>query len=248
MRDDEKQMLSSTHKEADERVFLLTTVAIRNESERVIVCASDTDIVVIALFHLNSFERMGFRILIQSKGYYIPIHKLVHRFSENERDMLHLLHAVSGYDTNGFLFGKGKRAFMKAVGELKKESELAGFCRGIIENMNREKNKIKALVTKLFVKLYTKSDKFDTLNAVRAHVYYGGRKYLETLPPTDDALQHHDLRAIFQAFIWVLALKPKPEIGWRSDSGSTKPVFIINKSAPANLAVDNFCKCKKIMH
>ena len=82
-------------------------------------------------------------------------------------------------------------------------------------------------------------------------MYYGGRKYLEALPPTDDALQHHVLRAIFQAFIWMLALNPNPEMldqfkfGWRSDSGSTKPVFIINKSATANLVVENFCKCKK---
>ena len=68
-------------------------------------------------------------------------------------------------------------------------------------------------------------------------MYYGGVNILEALPPTDDALQHHVLRAVFQAFIWVVALNSKPEIpdpfkfGWRSDSGSTKPVFIINKSA-----------------
>ena len=45
--------------------------------------------------------------------------------------------------------------------------------------MNREKlDKIKAQVTKLFVKLYAKSDKFDTLNAVRAHVYRSITKIL----------------------------------------------------------------------
>ena len=43
-------------------------------------------------------------------------------------------------------------------------------------------------------------------------MYYSGRKYLEALLPTDDALQHHVLHAIFQVFIWVLALNPKPEI------------------------------------
>ena len=76
-------------------------------------------------------------------------------------------------------------------------------------------------------------------------MYYGGRKYLEALLLTDDAVQYHVLHAIFQVFIWVLALNPKPEIldpfkfGSISDSGSTKPVFIISKSAPANLVVDN---------
>ena len=66
MRDDEKQMLSSKHEEADGRVFLHITIAIRNGSERVIICASDTDIVVMALFHFKRFERMGFRIFIYS--------------------------------------------------------------------------------------------------------------------------------------------------------------------------------------
>ena len=53
MRDDEKQMLSSTHEEAYTRVFLHTAVAIKNGSERVVICASDTDIVAMALFHLK---------------------------------------------------------------------------------------------------------------------------------------------------------------------------------------------------
>ena len=54
----------------------------------------------------------------------------------------------------GSCLEKDIRAFMKAVAELKVESELAGFCKGIIENRNRGKlDKIKALVTKLFVKL-----------------------------------------------------------------------------------------------
>ena len=131
-------------------------------------------IVVMALFHFKQLREDGLQDLhVQSKGYYIHIHKLMHGISENEKDMLPLLHAVSGCDTNGFLFGIGKQAFMKAVAVLKIESELAGSCRGIIENMNREKlDKFKALITYLLVKLYSKSDRFDTLNAVRAHVNY----------------------------------------------------------------------------
>ena len=70
-----------------------------------IICASDTDIVVMALFHFKQLREDELQDLyIQSKGYYIPIHELVHGFSENERDMLPLLYAVSGCDTNGFLF------------------------------------------------------------------------------------------------------------------------------------------------
>ena len=72
-----------------------------------ITCASDTDKVVMALFHFKQLQEDGLQDLyIQSKGNYIPIHDLVHGFSENERDMLPLLHAVSSCNNNGFLFGK----------------------------------------------------------------------------------------------------------------------------------------------
>ena len=62
-----------------------------------IICASDTDIGVMALLHFKQLREDGLQgLFIQSKGYYIPIHELVHDSSENGRDMLPLLHAVCG--------------------------------------------------------------------------------------------------------------------------------------------------------
>ena len=77
-------------------------------------------------------------LFIKSKEHYSPIHEIVHGFSENDRDMLPLLHAISGCDTNSFVFGKGKRAFMKAISELKMESELAPLSRGIKDDSSQE--------------------------------------------------------------------------------------------------------------
>ena len=62
-----------------------------------------------ALFHFKQLREDGLQeVFIQSKDNYSPIHELVHGFSENERDMLHLLHAISGCDTNGFVFEEGE--------------------------------------------------------------------------------------------------------------------------------------------
>ena len=157
-------------KQTQESFFTQLLLSEMGVKEWLIICALDTDIIVMTLFHFKQLREDGLQDLyIQTKGYYTHFHELAHSFSENERDMLPLLHAASGCDTNRFLFGKGKQALMKAVAELKIESKLAGFCRGIIENRNRENlDKIKTLVTKLLVKLYAKSDKFDTLNAVEA--------------------------------------------------------------------------------
>ena len=92
---------------------------------------------------------------------------------------------------------------IQTVADLRIESELAHLCRGIKDDRSPEElDKIITLGTKICVNLYTKGDEFGSLNALRAHVYYGGHKYLEALSPTDDALQYHALRAVFQTYIW----------------------------------------------
>ena len=86
----------------------------------VIIYASDTDIVVMALFHFKQLRKDGHQeLLIQSKDHYIPVHELVHEISETKRKMRPLLHAISGCDTNGFVFGKGKFVVTKACGRTK---------------------------------------------------------------------------------------------------------------------------------
>ena len=163
--------------------------------------------------------------------------------------MLPLLHAMSECDTNSFVFGKGKRAFMKAISELKMESELAPLSRGIKDDSSQEViDLVNVMATKIFVRLYAKDKEFETLNSLRAYVYYGGHKYLEALPPTDDALQSH-VRAVFQTYIWVSALEPVPEVldpfkfGWTCETGSTKPILLQNRTTPENLVIDTYCKC-----
>ena len=101
----EEYLLSSTHKEADTRVFLHVLSAIKNGCKRIIIRASDTDIVVIALYLFEQLASEGLQeLFIKSKDYYIPVHEVETRKP--------LLHALSGCDTTSFLFDKGKRAFM----------------------------------------------------------------------------------------------------------------------------------------
>ena len=100
---------------------------------------------------------------------------------------------------------------MKAVADLRIESELVHLCRGIKDNRSQEELD-KTLVTKIFVNLYAIGEEYGSLNALRARVYYGEHNYLEALRRIDDAQLYHALRAVFQTYIWVLALDPKPDI------------------------------------
>ncbi len=251
--DDERRILSSTQEEADTRVFLHTIVAVKAGCKRIIIHASDTDIVVIGLYMYRHLCEIGLsELFVRFKAGFIPIHVLAGHLTENEQDMLPLVHALSGCDTNGFVYGKGKRMFMKAVVETEKASELASLCNSMKDTIAEETvSKTCSVATKLFEHLYAKGDNFDDLNSVRAHMYYGGSKSLECIPPTDDAFRQHVLRAIFQTHTWVSADDPVPpslnpfEYGWSTTSGIVKPVLMLKQHVPTNLSRDTYCRCKK---
>ena len=79
--------------------------AIRNGCKRIIIRASDTDIVVISLYLFEHFAIEGLEeLFIQSKVYFIPIPDVEKVLSQNENTMLLLLHALSGCDTTSFIF------------------------------------------------------------------------------------------------------------------------------------------------
>ena len=90
-------LLTSTHEEADTRIFLHVKVASTTCCERVVVVASDTDIVVIATYLFDNFRLDGLlELFIQTKDYVIPIHSLVTGVSTYERAMMPLMHALKG--------------------------------------------------------------------------------------------------------------------------------------------------------
>jgi hypothetical protein len=121
-------LLTSTHEVADSRLFQHVKVALTTCCERVVVIASDTDIVVIATYLFDNFRLDGLlELFIQTKDYVIPIHSLVAGFSTCERAMMSLMHALSVCDTNGFMFGKGKVLFYKAVQQTNTATDLGRF-------------------------------------------------------------------------------------------------------------------------
>ena len=81
--DTEEYLLSSTHEEADTRLLLRALSAIRNGCKIIIIRASDTDIMVIALYLFEQLATEGLEeLFIKSKDYFIPVHDLEKVFSD----------------------------------------------------------------------------------------------------------------------------------------------------------------------
>ncbi|MES9880282.1 MAG: hypothetical protein ABW185_05305 [Sedimenticola sp.] len=254
MADDERELLTSTHEEADTRVFLHARLAAKLGCTRIVIRASDTDIVVIGLYLCNRLRELGVHeLFIQTADYFIPVHDIANELSQSETNMLPFVHAISGCDTNGYIYGKGKRAFIKAI-EPDTATEIASISTHLETAVHIDRQTIDnaiAIATAIFVRMYTRG-KFENLDSLRSHLYYAGKKTLETLPPTDDALEQHVLRTIYQTAIWVRADQPTPTVidpfafGWTTADGVTKPVMMTRGHVPINLTKDTFCRCKKM--
>ena len=81
--DTEEYLLSSTHEEADTRLLLRTLSAIRNGCKIIIIRASDTNIMVIALYLFEQLASEGLEeLFIKSKDYIIPVHDVEKVFSD----------------------------------------------------------------------------------------------------------------------------------------------------------------------
>ena len=61
---------------------------------------------------------------------------------------------------------------MKAISELKMESELAPLSRGIKDDSSREViDRVNVMATKIFVRLYAKYKEFETLTSMFMSIY-----------------------------------------------------------------------------
>ena len=115
-----------TLEEADIRIFLHVKVPSTSCCERNVIVAFDTDIVVIAMYLFDHFRADGLlEPFILTKDYAIHIHSLLPGFSTSEQTMIPLMYALSGCDTNGFMFGKGKLLFLR---QYNTATELGRLC------------------------------------------------------------------------------------------------------------------------
>ena len=118
-------------------------------------------------------------------------------------------HALTGCDSTSSLTGIGKRVSWKV------------FCDNpdLLHGVGRDEDGTFEMVDEFVCKLYNIPLPQKGVDWARHHLFVKGKKSLETLPPTKDALELHIHRANYQAKIWLRADKPDMEIGTPSCEG-----------------------------
>ena len=199
-RNDQVPELSSSQEEADTRLLLHASHAAKEGYEAVVVNSEDTDVFILLLGFSNSINtKLYMRIGTRTRTRLIDIAKVVQSTGREVCEALIGLHAFTGCDTVSSFAGKGKISALKIL-----KSNYGTYSRGF-----RELGQTWAVTNDLFMVLerFTCSmymsvgNNTGRVNDARYELFCAKNGEVEShqLPPCQDCLRKHVLRANYQA-------------------------------------------------
>lgn len=99
------------------------------------------------------------------------------------------------------------------------------------------------------IKLYSSKAAASSVKVLRG--LQAASAVIAKLPPTEDSLRLHTLRAYYQAKIWYQSLEPRPQLpnvenfGCKIDGDRISPILTTRPAFPPHLNVLSTCECRK---
>ena len=207
------QDLSANHEEADTRLVLHSKEAIiQQKYDRVEVMCRDTDVLLLLMHfcsHLHEVEVWMVSGTSKQRKCY-PVHLMCTKLSPVVLNNILGFHALTGCDSTSSFTGYGKKSCWKTF--IRRPELLNGVGRnGPIEP-----------IEEYVCSLYGVPNPTRGVDVGRHDVFVRGKKDLEKLPPTKDALELHYARSNYQAKIWLQADVVEMDIDVPDNSGGWK--------------------------
>ena len=222
------------------------------EPQSAAIIADDTDIFVLLchFFQLKIIKSQAYMVSPIRNRSVIDINKTV---SQNDKvvDNLLAMHGLTGCDTVAPYFGIGKAVAIKVLKKQTLSLDLLGDTSAALNDVIHQSKKFILACYGEDVILTAKETRYKIwLKKVSNNIKSAPR--LQTLPPTDEALNLNILRAHIQIAVWRNSLKPDPpaldpqDYGWYLDDGSLSPVMLPphTTQAPETLLKVIKCSCK----
>ena len=244
--------LMSTQEEADTRLLFHAAHSINHGFNKVMIHATDTDVVVIAVAISSIFQNCEIWVAFGhgNKLRYIPCHLIASELGKDASCGLLFFHAVSGCDTVSAFRGVGKKtawAIWRSMPHLDQ----------VFARLSRTPNQISSedldQLQRFVVLLYKRTSHLSKVNDARKLMFTQNRR-MDNIPPTLHALEQHVKRAAYQAgHIWGQAIIGNPELpppnmwGWHreTDNSAWTPYWTTLQEA-ANACQELLkCGCKK---
>ena len=169
-----------------------------------------------------------------------PVHTIAKRLPASIIENILGFHAFTGCDTTSSFTGFGKRKCWKVF------EEFPNLIHGVGRDGQRD------TIEEFVCRLYRAQNPKAGINKCRTDLFEKGNKDLEKLPPTEDALILHVVRANHQAKVWLQANVswqtvglPSETKGWELSNEKLKVVWTTKPSIPSSCINLISCGCTK---
>lgn len=244
--------LTSSQEEADTRLILHAKHAAENGCTSIVIVSEDTDVFVLCLCFAKAINcsHLYQKRSIRTRTQLVDIVKARDYLGEKVCDALIGLHAFTGCDTVSAFAGRGK------VGPLRRLQSNTTFQEAFSRlGMTWEVTDELFSVLQHFVCLiYAPSTKTTSVNQLRHALFFAKRGEVESslLPPCEDSLMKHVMRANYQALVWRRSMESNPSVpnpvghGWsRGDDGVLTIDWLKGKPAPDAVMELIACQCQR---
>ena len=178
-----------------------------------LVKASDTDILVIAISVLSTLQVIGMQQLWIAFGQgrnmrWIPAHELYRSVGPEKGRGITCLHAFTGCDVVSAFRGKGKKSAWQTWDVCAEASDVFARLSQYPPTVNDNEMDI---LEKFVVIMYDRSSTATCVNNARLDMFARKQRPYEAIPPTRSALLQHVKRAAYQTgCVWMEPISTAP--------------------------------------
>lgn len=226
--------------------------AYRNGMKRIMVHATDTDVLVLAIVTTIKMEDCELWLAFGHGAHfrYIGAHAIASELGNDYCRGLPFMHAFSGCDTVSSLSSVGKKTAWEVWKSLPEITEVFQRLSATPDEVTEADLKE---LERYVVLLYSRTSQLTDVNEARKHLFSYCNRNLENIPPSRAALLQHVKRAAYQAgYVWGQTLEANPtlpspsEWGWKLDSERIwVPLWSTLPEASKGCRELITCACKK---
>ena len=190
-----------SHAEADTRIFVHARHAAQEGSKSLLVKASDTDILVIAISAMPTLQAICLQQLwiafVQGRNIrWIPAHELHRSIGPEKGRGITFFHAFTGCDMGSAFRGKGKKSAWPTWDMC---SEASGVFARLSQYLPTVNDNGMDILENLVVIMYDRSSTATGVNNARLDMFARKQRPYQAIPPTRSALLQNVKRAAYQA-------------------------------------------------
>jgi len=216
---DEAKELESSQEEADTRLLLHALHAAESgKYKAIVITAEDTDVLILCLgvsnnIHCPMYQKCGTKNRLR----FIDITKLRRLLGDRVSDALIGMHSFTGCDTVSSFAGRGKMTILKQM----KSNETYQEAFSELGRSWEVSTDLFQQLKEITCHMYLPSTNTREVNQLRYQLFCARRGEVESsqLPPCEDCLFMHVLRANYQAAIWRKCLQSHPSVPDPKDYG-----------------------------